>query len=75
MDLKPPSSPWLFLEPKRDTYSNASLAELWGMVEELHLQSRVAIWAMDSAHYKVLMEATSGRARVIWGYMDMVRVL
>ena len=72
-DGKPPASPWLFLEPKRDTYSTAPLADLWGMVERLQLQERVAIWAMDAAHHAVLMEASGGRARVIWGVMDQVR--
>jgi hypothetical protein len=42
------------------------------MVEELHLQSRVAIWAMDVPHYEILMEATHGQAQVIWAYMDQV---
>jgi hypothetical protein len=72
MDLRPPASPWLFLEPKRDMYSNESLAQLWSMVDDLQLQSRVAIWAMDAAHYHVLMEATHGRAHVIWAQMDRV---
>lgn len=72
MDLKPPASPWLFLEPKRNMYSKTSLETLWRMVEKLQLQSRVAIWAMDAAHYNILMEATRGRAHVIWAYMDQV---
>lgn len=28
------------------------------------------MWAMDPAHYDILQSATSGKARVIWGYMD-----
>jgi hypothetical protein len=63
-------SPWLFLEPKRNTYENAALSELWGMVETFGLSGAVAVWVMDSDHYDVLMDATRGAARTIWGYMD-----
>ena len=69
---KPRSSPWLFLEPKRNTYSEAALKYLWGMIEDLGLQTRVAIWAMDQTHYNILMGATNGHAHVIWAYMDQV---
>eukprot|EP00892_Ulva_mutabilis_P010388 jgi/Ulvmu1/7721/UM039_0027.1 len=67
---KPQSAPRLFLEPKRNTYASDSLAQLWGLVEELELQEYVAVWAMDPAHYDILQNATEGKAVVIWGYMD-----
>lgn len=72
---QPPASnsPWtprLFLEPKRATYQQQPLAQMWGMVEALNLEEHVAVWAMDADHYDILHVATGGRARVIWGYMD-----
>lgn len=34
------------------------------------MQEHVAVWAMDAAHYEILQNATQGKARTIWGYMD-----
>lgn len=67
---KPPRTPRLFLEPKRASYQQAPLAQLWGLVEQHKLEEQVAVWVMDADHYDILHAATGGRARVIWGYMD-----
>jgi hypothetical protein len=66
----PPSSPWLFLEPKSRTYQPDMISRIWQTVTELKLDKHVALWAMDTTHYDILTVATGGNVRIIWSYMD-----
>jgi hypothetical protein len=60
----------LFLEAKNTAYNVDSVAKIWEHVEELGIENRVALWAMDRAHYQILKGVAEGRVQVIWGYLD-----
>lgn len=64
------SQPRLFLELKNTGYTVESVAKIWEHVEELGIENKVALWAMDRAHYQILKGAAEGRVQVVWGYLD-----
>ena len=61
---------WLFLDVKNRGFTTETVSEIWGAVQRLDLQRRVALWAVDAAHYQVLQSAAGGAVQAIWGYMD-----
>jgi hypothetical protein len=66
----PADEPWMFLELKNAAYDQASMQKILELVQRLDIVDRVALWAVDKAHYDIVKSVGGGALQAVWGYMD-----